>query len=111
MSPSVSTTLMHYTNHAHFLCLLKFITSLPFSLDRCGPCQLMAPQLVEAAAEFGDTVRVAKIDSDKFPDWSRKLNVGAFPTLLVFDGNGKEVQRVEGALMKNQILDLVKAHL
>lgn len=74
----------------------------------CGPCQLMAPQLVEAAAELGDRVRVAKIDSDQFPEWSSKLKVQAFPTVLVFDGDGKEVKRIEGALMKNQLVNLVE---
>lgn len=77
----------------------------------CGPCQLMAPQLVEAAAELGDRVRVAKIDSDQFPEWSSKLKVQAFPTVLVFDASGKEVNRVEGALMKNQLVSLVEPYI
>lgn len=77
----------------------------------CGPCKLMAPQLDEAAKELGLEVRVAKIDSDKFPQWSSKLKVGAFPTVIVFDGTGKELQRVEGALMRDQIVKLVKSHM
>ena len=77
----------------------------------CGPCKMMAPQLVEAAEELGDTVRVAKIDSDKFPDWSRKLKIGAFPTVVVFNGDGSEAQRVEGALMKDQLVQLVQSHI
>lgn len=90
-------------------------TSSPLLLDIyatwCGPCQLMAPQLVEAAAELGDRVRVAKIDSDQFPEWSSKLKVQAFPTVLVFDASGKEVNRVEGALMKNQLVSLVEPYI
>ena len=89
-------------------------SSTPLLLDVyatwCGPCKLMAPELVEVAAELGDKVRVGKMDSDQFPDWSRKLKIGAFPTVLVFKG-GQEVQRVEGALMKNQILDLVQPYI
>ena len=76
----------------------------------CGPCKLMAPELALAAAEFGDRVRVAKIDSDQYPDWSRKLKVQAFPTVIVFQGD-QEVQRVEGALMKNQLLNLVQPYI
>lgn len=77
----------------------------------CGPCQMMAPQLKEAAAELGETVRVAKIDSDKYQAWASKLQVGGLPTVIVFDGEGKEVQRVEGALMKQGLLDLAKSHV
>lgn len=78
----------------------------------CGPCKLMAPQLDEAASELGDTVRVAKIDSDQFPEWSSKLDVSGLPTIIVFDGNsGKELQRVEGALMKDDLVKLARSHI
>ena len=77
----------------------------------CGPCQMMAPQLAAAAAELGESVRVAKIDSDKYSQWAANLRVGGLPTVLVFDPNGKEVNRVEGALMKDGLLDLVRPHI
>jgi len=76
----------------------------------CGPCKMMAPQLDEAAAELGDKVRVAKIDSDEYPDWAGRLQVKGLPTIIVFDGNGKEVERVEGALMKDQLIQLAQKH-
>lgn len=77
----------------------------------CGPCQLMAPQLAAAASELGDSVRVAKIDSDKYQNWAAELRVGGLPTVLVFNSEGKEVNRVEGALMKDGLLDLVRPHM
>jgi thioredoxin len=76
----------------------------------CGPCQMMSPQLAAAASELGESVRVAKIDSDKYSQWAAKLGVGGLPTVLVFDSDGKEVNRVEGALMKDGLLDLVRPH-
>jgi len=73
---------------------------------------MMAPLLEEAASELGDKVRVAKMDSDQNPGWSSKLAVRALPTILVFDGKtGKQIERVEGALQKAQILQLVKKHI
>lgn len=77
----------------------------------CGPCQLMAPQLEAAAKELGDKVRVAKIDSDKFPEWSSRLKVGGLPTVVLFSTSGNEIARQEGALMKNMILDFVRPHI
>jgi thioredoxin-like negative regulator of GroEL len=52
-------------------------------------------------------VRVAKMDSDQNAEWSGKLKVQGLPTIIVFDGKtGKELERVEGALMKDQLLQL-----
>ncbi len=71
----------------------------------------MAPQLDEAAAFLGDKVRVAKLDSDQHPDWAGKLRVQGLPTVIVFDGqSGKELERVEGALMKDQLIQLAEKH-
>ena len=73
---------------------------------------MMAPQLDDAAKELGDTVRVAKIDSDQHPEWSSKLNVRGLPSIIVFDGKtGKELQRVEGALMKDDLVKLARSHI
>ena len=89
--------------------------STPLLLDVyavwCGPCQMMAPQLVEAAKELGSTCRVAKIDSDKYGEWAQKLNVGALPTVIVFGSNGEELTRQEGAVMSNALINMVKPHL
>jgi len=89
--------------------------STPMLLDVyavwCGPCQMMAPQLQAAAEELGDSVRVAKIDSDKYPDWASQLRVGGLPTVIVFDGSGNEIERVEGALMKGGLVQLARKHM
>ena len=45
---------------------------------------MMAPFLDEAAAELGDKVRIAKIDSDENPEWSSKLQVKGLPSLIIF---------------------------
>lgn len=75
----------------------------------CGPCQFMAPLLAKAAEELGSDVRVVKLDSDKYPRISSVLKVGGLPTLIRFDGGDvcKEIQRVEGALTKDQIIEFV----
>uniref|UniRef100_A0A7S2LIQ3 Thioredoxin domain-containing protein n=1 Tax=Leptocylindrus danicus TaxID=163516 RepID=A0A7S2LIQ3_9STRA len=77
----------------------------------CGPCQMMAPHLAAAAAELGAKCRVAKIDSDKYGAWASKLRVGGLPTVIAFDGNGNEVNRQEGALMKDGLIQIVSDYL
>lgn len=78
----------------------------------CGPCKMMSPFLEDAAAQLGDKVRVAKIDSDQYPEWASQLNVRSLPTIIVFDGKtGKELERVEGALSKDQLVQLAMKHV
>ena len=73
---------------------------------------MMAPFLDEAASELGDKARVAKIDSDQNPEWSGKLEVKGLPTVIVFDGKtGKELERVEGALMKDQLVQFAMKYV
>ena len=72
----------------------------------CGPCQLMAKELEQAAAELGNCVRVAKLDSDQNETLASQLKVQGLPTLILFE-NGQEVKRMEGAIMKDQLIEWV----
>jgi len=74
----------------------------------CGPCQLMMAQMDAAALEFGLDVRVAKIDSDKYPEWSSSVQVNGLPTLILFNKDGKEIDRKEGVLMKDELVSWVQ---
>lgn len=95
---------------------LKGGLSTPLLLDVyatwCGPCKMMVPHLEQAAEELKSTVRVAKMDSDQNQAWSSKLQVNALPTVILFDGQtGKEIKRVEGALMKDALVELGQSGL
>ena len=70
---------------------------------------MVAPQLEAASSELYNKVRVVKIDSDKNPQWAGKYSIGGLPTLMVFQ-NGKVQQRIEGALMKEQILQFIEPY-
>ena len=74
----------------------------------CGPCQLMASILKEAALELPH-VRFAKLDSDRYPELSGQWRVQGLPTILLFDGS-REVARREGALPKIELVSWVREH-
>jgi thioredoxin-like negative regulator of GroEL len=60
------------------------------------------------AEELGPAVRILKLDSDKYPRLASLLKVQGLPTLVYFDGgNSSEVQRVEGALTKGQLVEFL----
>jgi thioredoxin 1 len=52
----------------------------------CGPCKMLAPVLDQLATEYGDKVRVAKLNVDENPVNPGKLGVMSIPTLILYKG-------------------------
>lgn len=74
----------------------------------CGPCQMIAPILKDIAVEQGDQLRVVKMDSDQNQSFSSKLKVNGLPTLVLFRG-GEEIDRLEGAPTKDQLMGWIQS--
>ena len=75
----------------------------------CGPCQMIAPILQQVAQDMTN-VRFGKMDSDKYPQESSQWRVQGLPTLILFS-NGQEVDRLEGALPKDQLQAWIESKL
>jgi len=76
----------------------------------CGPCQAMAPQYAQAAAELEPEVRLAKLDTDAAQKVAGAFGIRSIPTLMLFK-SGREVARQAGAMGKADIIRWVRAHL
>jgi thioredoxin 2 len=63
----------------------------------CGPCKMVAPELVKVAAETAGRFIVAKVNTEQLPSLAQRFRVTAIPTMAVFKG-GKEVTRQAGAM-------------
>ncbi|KAF2871768.1 thioredoxin-like protein [Massariosphaeria phaeospora] len=61
----------------------------------CGPCKVIAPQVVKFSDNYPDA-RFYKIDVDEVPDVAQELGIRAMPTFLLFK-NGEKVGEVVGA--------------
>ncbi|WP_197319557.1 thioredoxin [Saccharomonospora sp. NB11] len=70
----------------------------------CGPCKMVAPVLEEIAAEHGDKIRIAKLDTDANPNTARDYQVMSIPTMILFQ-NGKPVKQIVGAKPKAALLN------
>jgi len=68
----------------------------------CGPCRMVGPIVDELATELAGKVRVAKLNVDDNPGTAARFDVRSIPTMLVMV-NGREVDRIVGALPKPQL--------
>ena len=57
-----------------------------FWAEWCAPCRQLAPTVKELAEEYGEKLRVVKVDVDANPGTAAKMQVRAMPTLLVIKG-------------------------
>ncbi|KPJ82703.1 MAG: thioredoxin [Spirochaetes bacterium DG_61] len=78
--------------------------------DWCGPCKIMEPVLEEIAEEHSEKVKVIKINIDQNQETPIKFNVMNIPTLLFFK-DGKEVDRIIGAVPKKQLNKKIENYL
>eukprot|EP00184_Porphyridium_aerugineum_P005376 CAMPEP_0184706820 /NCGR_PEP_ID=MMETSP0313-20130426/36956_1 /TAXON_ID=2792 /ORGANISM="Porphyridium aerugineum, Strain SAG 1380-2" /LENGTH=173 /DNA_ID=CAMNT_0027168387 /DNA_START=211 /DNA_END=732 /DNA_ORIENTATION=- len=76
----------------------------------CGPCKLMAPLMDWAASEYGDKLKVYKIDTEKNPRFVKEYKIYGLPTMTLFE-NGKSVAQVEGALPKKGISEFIEKNI
>lgn len=75
----------------------------------CGPCRMMAPQFVQAAAQLEPRVRLLKVNTDAEPALGTRHAIRSIPTLALFRG-GREVARQAGATNSAGIVQWVRAH-
>ncbi len=75
-----------------------------FWAEWCAPCRMLAPVVKEIAEEFGDRIRVYKMDLDANPQTPQRYNVRAVPTLLFFK-NGEVSDQLVGAVPKARIVE------
>jgi thioredoxin 1 len=68
----------------------------------CGPCKMIGPIVEEIANEYGDRLKVAKMDIDRNNMTPQHYSIRGIPTLMIFKDGKVQATKV-GALTKGQL--------
>lgn len=69
----------------------------------CGPCKMVAPELVKVAHSAAGRFLVLKVNTDVHQDIGARFRIQSIPTLALIAG-GRELQRIAGARPAADIL-------
>ena len=73
---------------------------IDFYATWCGPCRMIAPILKDLAKEYGDSIVVYKVDTDKEKELSMAMGIQSLPTIVFIPKTGQP-QIIVGAADKS----------
>ena len=76
----------------------------------CGPCKTMGPNFEKASHNFKAKVRFAKVNTQDQQGLGGHFHIQSIPTLVLFK-NGKEIDRISGALDANDLTRWIQSKL
>ena len=92
-----------FTTFADLLAGYELPVLVDFYATWCGPCQMMVPILEQVNQQLQGSLKVVKIDTDKYPQLASQYRIEALPTLVLFK-NGQPVERIEGLVPAEQLV-------
>jgi thioredoxin len=81
-----------------------------FYAEWCGPCKIMSQVLEKVNAQLQGQIKVAKIDTEKYPQIATKYQIYALPTLILFK-QGEPVDKIEGVMQAPDLIRHLESQL
>jgi thioredoxin 1 len=76
----------------------------------CGPCRLTAPLVETLAGDYGDNLKIVKMEVDPNPASVAQAKVQGVPAFRLFK-QGELIASAEGAMTKPKLEEFLNDHL
>lgn len=76
----------------------------------CGPCRLVSPSIDWIATNYGDRVKVVKMEIDPNPETVKAYKVEGVPAIRLFKGD-EMIHSLEGAITKDKLAIILDNNL
>jgi len=86
------------------------LVMVDFWAEWCGPCRMVGPHVEELSKEYDGKAVVGKVNVDLHGGIAAQFGVRNIPT-IVFLKNGELVDKVVGAVPKDQLAEKLDAHI
>ncbi|MEA2150028.1 MAG: thioredoxin 2 [Solirubrobacteraceae bacterium] len=81
-----------------------------FGAPWCGPCRMVSPVVEQMGRDYAGRLKVVKLDIDQAPAIAARYGVQGIPLLVVFK-DGREADRVVGAVPAGQLREVLERHV
>jgi thioredoxin 1 len=75
---------------------------IDFWAEWCGPCKMLSPVIDELAAEYGEKIKIAKVNVDQQPNLAARYGIRSIPTIFIFK-NGEIAEQMVGMQSKEDL--------
>ena len=105
-------SLLHFTDE-NFKSEVKDyegVVLVDFWAPWCGPCQMVGPVIEEIAKDMEGKAKVGKVNVDEQGTLGQEYEIMSIPAVYVFK-NGEVVERLIGAMAKENYVEAIEKHL
>ena len=80
---------------------------IDFWAEWCGPCKQIGPALEELSEEYGEKIKIAKINVDENTEISKQHEIRGIPCFIYFE-DGEPIKKQVGMQTIEQLKELTK---
>ncbi|MEA5499021.1 thioredoxin [Limnoraphis robusta] len=83
-TPMGTVTFIQDETELDLLLANESLLVVDFTASWCGPCKLVAPLMDQLADEYGDQIKVFKLDLDSNKPVAKRFSIKSIPAILFF---------------------------